>query len=66
MTRLMQVDMAILDFSKTFDKATHNRLIHNLDFYMEYVEIYLDGLYHSSATIYSKWWLVALTLPTQP
>ena len=25
--------MAILDFSKTFDKATHNRLIHNLDFY---------------------------------
>ena len=28
-----QVDMAILDFSKAFDKVTHNRLKHKLDFY---------------------------------
>ena len=28
-----QVDMAILDFSKAFDKVAHNRLKHKLDFY---------------------------------
>ena len=31
---------------------------------MEYVEISLDGLYHSSVTTHSQWWLVVLTLPT--
>ena len=29
----VQVDMAILDFSKVFDKVAHNRLKHKLDFY---------------------------------
>ena len=29
----VQVDMAILDFSKAFDKVAHNRLKHKLDFY---------------------------------
>ena len=29
----VQVDMAILDFSKAFDKVSHNTLIHKLDFH---------------------------------
>ena len=31
--RRLQVDCAILDFSKAFDKVAHSRLIHKLNFY---------------------------------
>ena len=29
----LQVDTAILDFSKAFDKVTHSRLLYKLDYY---------------------------------
>ena len=29
----LQVDLAVLDFSKAFDKVAHIRLLHKLDYY---------------------------------
>ena len=33
MDRKLQVDAAILDFSKVFDEVTHSRLLYKLDYY---------------------------------
>ena len=55
-----QVDMAILDFSKTFDKVSHTRLKHKLE-YQEYEAIYLDGSDHFLEITHNKqWWVVSI------
>ena len=54
----LQVDAAILDFSKAFDKVAHLRLLYKLDYYR------IRGKLHSWLSSYivalSKLWLMGL------
>ena len=54
----VQVDMAILDFSKAFDKVAHNRLKHKLDFYRIRGNLlgWLESFLSKSHTASSGWW----------
>ena len=63
----VKINITILDFSKTFDKVAHNRLIHKLDFYgirgnqLGWLISFLSN--HTQQMVQ---WLEVLILPMQP
>ena len=54
LNRHRQVDMAVLDFSKAFDKVPHQRFLHKLRYY-GVTDSALPGLVHSSPVDPSRW-----------
>ena len=57
MDEKLQVDTAVLDFSKAFDKVAHYRLLYKLDYYAE--KIYKLDWSPFFLTVPNKlWWMV--------